>query len=138
MRDGLLQVIDLSSWKVRKERTPAGVRIFFNIMEEWKVSPADARLLLGGISARYYTQLKERQEGRILSPDRLQRLSYLIGIYKALHIAYDAKLADRFVHLPNQNPLFGGSTPLSYMISAGLVGMHKVRRLLDARAAGNW
>lgn len=39
--------------------------------------------------------------------------------------------------IPNWDPLFGGSTPLSYMIHTGLIGMYEVRRLLDARAAGN-
>ena len=77
-----VQLLDFHSWKIRKEYTPAGVRGFFNIMKEWNVSPEDASLLLG-ISSRYYRQLKDRQEGRILSTDRMYRISYLIGIYKA-------------------------------------------------------
>jgi hypothetical protein len=133
-----VQLIDLHSWKVRKEYTPAGVDIFLNIMEKWNVSPEDARLLLSGISNRYYRLLKSRPQGRILSTDRLYRISYQIGIYKALHIAYGDKLADEFVHMPNANRLFGGTTPLSFMIAGGQPAMQEVRRLLDARAAGNW
>lgn len=132
-----LQLLDLHSWVTRREHTPAGVRIFFNVMEEWNVDPEDARLLLGSVSTRYYRQLKSRQEGRILSPDRLYRISYLVGIYKALHILYGENLGNRFVHLPNSNRLFAGSTPLSYMIEGGLPSMQKVRRLLDSRAVGN-
>jgi hypothetical protein len=62
-------LLDPHSWKVRKEHSPAGVRVFFNIMEEWNVGPEDASLLLG-VSSRYYNQLKARQEGRILNTDR--------------------------------------------------------------------
>lgn len=124
------------SWKARREHSPASVRIFFNIMEKWHVGPDDARLLLG-VSNRYYAQLKARQEGRILSTDRLYRISYLVGIYKALQSLYGPKLGDRFVHLPNTNRLFAGKMPLSYMIQGGQSAMRKVRRLLDARAAGN-
>jgi Protein of unknown function (DUF2384) len=40
------------------------------------------------------------------------------------------------MHLPNQNPVFNGKTPLAYMIRGGLPAMQTVRRLLDARRAG--
>jgi hypothetical protein len=41
-------------------------------------------------------------------------------------------LADSWVTLPNQNPLFAGETPVDYMILDGRPGMEQVRRLLDA------
>ncbi len=113
------QLPDLRSWKVRKEYTPSGVRVFFNIMERWNVSPEDTRLLLGGISNRYYRLLKARPQGRILSTDRMYRISYIIGIYKALHISFGDELADQFVQMPNTNWLFGGKSPLRYMIEGG-------------------
>jgi len=40
------------------------------------------------------------------------------------------------VHLPNSNRLFGGATPLAYMIRGGVPALQTVRRLLDARRAG--
>jgi hypothetical protein len=40
------------------------------------------------------------------------------------------------VQLGNRNPIFGGQTPLTYMIRGGLPAMQTVRRLLDARRAG--
>ncbi|WP_348269576.1 hypothetical protein P8936_14630 [Edaphobacter paludis] len=129
-------LLDRHSWKVRKEHSPAGVRVFFNIMEEWNVGPEDAPLLLG-VSSRYYNQLKARQEGQILNTDRLYRMSYLVGIYKALRLLHGPTLENRFVYMSNTNRLFAGKTPLSYMIQGGQPAMQRVRRLLDARAAGN-
>ena len=58
------------------------------------------------------------------------------GIYKALHILYGDKLADEWVKLPNKNPMFGGRTPLAYMLGGGLLAMQTVRKLLDARRGG--
>ena len=63
-------------------------------------------------------------------------MSYLIGIFKALRILHCEALADEWVHLPNQNPIFAGQAPLAYMIRGGLPAMQTVRRLLDARRAG--
>jgi hypothetical protein len=68
--------------------------------------------------------------------DRLTRVSLLIGIFKALHVLYSEALADRWILMPNTNRLFGGASPLDYMLRGGLPAMLTVRRLLDARRAG--
>jgi hypothetical protein len=61
----------------------------------------------------------------------------LLGIYKALHILYpDDALADRWVKLPNSNPMFGGKPALSLMVDGGIDGLTQTRRLLDARRGG--
>ena len=73
---------------------------------------------------------------RVLDTDRLVRISYLIGIFKALNILYCKKLADAWMQLPNTNRIFGGQTPLAYMMKGGLPAMQTVRRLLDARRGG--
>ena len=57
-------------------------------------------------------------------------------IYKALHSLYGAKLADEWMRLPNRNAIFGGATPLSYMLTGGSEALPLVRKLLDARCAG--
>ena len=71
-----------------------------------------------------------------LSSDTLERISYVMGIYKALHILYGDKLADEWVRLPNANAVFNGRSPLAAMLGGGLLAMQTVRRLLDARRGG--
>jgi Protein of unknown function (DUF2384) len=78
----------------------------------------------------------KRNPDRTLDEDRLTRISYLVGIYKALHILHGPRLADEWIQLTNQHPIFGSRTPLAYMLSGGLAAMQTVRRLLDARRAG--
>lgn len=101
----------------------------------WKLRDEDARALLGGVTNGPFYEMK-RKPDRMLDTDRLTRISYLIGIFKALHILHARKLADEWIHLPNSNPIFNGETPLAYMIRGGLPAMQTVRRLLDARRAG--
>jgi hypothetical protein len=127
--------IDLSS-KVERERlSRSALRGFFRIVERWKIRDEEARELLGGLSSSAYYEWKKNPD-RVLEVDRITRISYLIGIYKSLHILYGDKLADEWVNLPNSNAIFGGRTALAYMISGGLLAMQTVRKLLDARRGG--
>ena len=126
---------DLALRATRQRLSPAAIRTFFNIMTSWNVRDADARALLGGMTNGPFYEMK-RNPDRVLETDRLTRISYLIGIYKALRVLHSPALANEWVRLPNQNPIFAGATPLDYMIRGGLPAMQTVRRLLDARRAG--
>ena len=126
---------DLGARGERARLSAPALRTFFAIMNRWKMRDEDARALLGGVSNGPFYEMK-RNPDRVLDADRLTRVSYLIGIFKALRILHSDRLADEWVQLPNQNPIFGGASPLSYMIRGGQPAMQTVRRLLDARRAG--
>ena len=126
---------DLGTRSERERLSAPALKAFFNIMTRWQMRDEDARALLGGVSNGPYYEWK-RDPDRTLDTDRLTRISYLIGIFKALNILHGKSLADEWVRLPNTNPIFAGDTPLAYMIRGGLPAMHVVRRLLDARRAG--
>jgi hypothetical protein len=128
-------LIDLSAKTERERLSPSAIKAFFATMEKWRVRDEDARALLGGISNGRFYEMKKKPE-RTLDADTLMRISYLVGIFKALNILYSEKLADAWVGLSNTNRIFGGRTPLSYMITGGLPAMQTVRRLLDARRGG--
>jgi hypothetical protein len=128
-------LVDLTAKAERERLSPSAVRAFFNIVARWGVRDEDAKVLLGGISNGPYYEMKKNPD-RVLDPDRLLRISYLIGIFKALNILYSKKLADVWIRLPNSNRIFGGQTPLDYMTRGGLPAMQNVRRLVDARRGG--
>jgi len=128
-------LIDLSAKPERERLSRSGIKAFFNIMDRWDVRDEDARLLLGGISNGRFYELKKKPE-RTLDADTLTRISYLVGIFKALNILHSEKLADAWVQRANSNRIFNGLTPLAYMIAGGLPAMQTVRRLLDARRGG--
>ena len=128
-------LVDLSAKAEQERLSPAAIKAFLNIMAKWDVRDEDARALLGGISNGQFYEMKKKPD-RTLDADTLTRVSYLIGIFKALHILYSRKLADAWVQRPNTNRIFGGQTALAYMIKGGLPAMQTVRRLLDARRGG--
>ena len=128
-------LIDMSAKAERQRLSPAAIKAFFNMMEKWSVRDEDARSLLGGVSNGQYYDMKKKPQ-RTLDTDTLTRISYLVGIFKALNILYSEKLADAWAMRPNTNRIFGGQTPLAYMIKGGLPAMQTVRRLLDARRGG--
>jgi hypothetical protein len=125
-------VTDLSANAERERLSPSAVRAFFDIMEKWSVQDTDARALLGGLSDGQYDKMKMKPE-QILRADTLTRISYLVGIFKALNILYSEQRADAWVQRQNTNCVFDGKTPLAYMMEGGAAAMQVVRRLLDAR-----
>ncbi len=139
------QPADLSSRTVQEKLSPVAIRAFFRLTSHWKLRDEHARGLIGGISNGSFYQLK-RSAGKAsnaktldlktLDQDKLTRVSLLVGIFKALNILYGTRLADAWVQLPNTNPIFGGKTPLAYMLKGGVPSMLRVRQLLDARRGG--
>ncbi|HEV7704768.1 MAG TPA: antitoxin Xre-like helix-turn-helix domain-containing protein [Gemmatimonadaceae bacterium] len=129
-------LVDLVSPEARERLSASALKAFFNIMEHWRIRDEDARALLGGISNGAFYAMKKEPAERVLDADTLLRVSYLIGIFKALNILHSRALADEWVLLPNSNRIFGGLTPMAYMLRGGVTAMQTVRRLLDARRGG--
>lgn len=128
-------LVDVTSRPQRERLSASALRAFFNIMRRWNVRDEDARHLLGGISNGPYYKWKADPH-RVLDADTLLRISYLVGIFKALNILHGEELADTWVLLPNSNRIFAGKTPLTYMAEGGMPALHLVRQLLDARRGG--
>jgi hypothetical protein len=121
---------------VRREMSGPAIRTFFNIAQAWNLSNEEQRGLLGWPPESTFFKYKGGNPGT-LSFDMLTRISLALGIYKDLHILYaEPDLADRWVKLPNSNPLFGGRPALSLMVDGGMDGLYQVRRLLDSRRGG--
>src|SRR3954464_5606297 len=128
-------LVDLNAKAERERLSQSALLGFFKLAAAWQLRDDDVRGLPGGLSSPSWYEWK-KQPARVLEVDRITRISYLLGIYKALHILYGDKLADEWVMLPNKNPVFAGRTPLSYMLAGGLLAMQTVRKLLDARRGG--
>ena len=126
---------DLTDADTRQRLSGAAIEAFFRIVENWEVKNQDAMTLLGGVSSGRYYELKKSRKG-LLTQDELTRVSYLIGIFKALNILFSRKLASQWISRPNSNPMFGDGAPLQMLIRGGVPGMLGVRRLLDSRRGG--
>jgi hypothetical protein len=129
------ELLDLTSRAECARLGPSALKAFFNIVECWHIRDEDAMQLLGGVASSTYYAMKKSPR-RALDPDTILRISYLIGIFKALNILHGKALADRWIALPNTNPIFRGIAPLEYVIRGGIPALQAVRRLLDARRGG--
>jgi hypothetical protein len=122
--------------KVRRQMSSPAMRSFFRIADVWELTTEEQRGLLGWPPESTFFKYKSGNVGT-LSFDMLMRISLVLGIYKDLRILYpEHDLADRWVKLPNSNPLFGGRPALALMTEGGMDGLYQVRRLLDARRGG--
>jgi len=120
----------------RKELSAPALRAFFRIAELWRLSVAEQMTLLG-ITARSTFFKWKRDPNVELPKDTIERISYLLGIYKALQILLpDQRAADAWVRQPNLAPLFGGKSALERMLSGHVADLFVVRRYLDAQRGG--
>ena len=120
----------------RESLSGPALRTFFRIAQLWKLSN-DEQMILLGISARSTYYKWKKNTDVVLSKDTLERISYIVGIYKSLQILLpDEKLADEWVKLPNSAPLFDGQSALDLMMSGRVADLFIVRQYLDAERGG--
>lgn len=119
-----------------RELAGPALRTFFRIAEAWDLD-ADEQIVLLGRPPRS-TFYKWKSEGpRAVPRDLLERLSYLLGIYKDLQILLpDPRVADAWVRKPNAAPPFGGRSALERMMSGNVSDLYAVRQYLDAERVG--
>jgi hypothetical protein len=118
------------------EQSAAALRAFLEIARLWKLS-AEQQLALLGQPARstFYKWKKDGAEQ--LPPDTLERISYVLGVYKALQILFpDPARADEWVWRPNDAPMFGGRPAIERMLRGHVADLYEVRRYLDAQLGG--
>ena len=119
--------------KTRNRVTGPALRTFFNIAEKWGLSRDQQIVLLGKIPTSTYHEWKKKGDGR-LSNDTLERISYILGIFKALQILIpDIEVADGWIKRPNRAYPFGGKSALDRMLSGQVSDLFVVRQYLDAQ-----
>ena len=109
------------------------VKLFFAIGDEWQLTD-EQRCILAGVDSR--TTLNNWRnrvasgDAIRLGRDKLERLSYIAGIYKALQLLWpEASQWRDWVRRPNRD--FGGQSALERMLAGRVVDLADVRRYLD-------
>jgi hypothetical protein len=120
----------------RRRLSAPGLKAFFRIAGLWGLS-GDEQMTLLGLTSRSTFFNWRRDPDVSLSKDTLERISYVLGIYKALRILLpDDKAADGWVRQPNAATLFGGRSALERMLSGQVADLFVVRQYLDAQRSG--
>ena len=133
MGDSLHSPVSSDKGPVGQDLAAPALRAYFNIATQWQLTAAQQRVLLGNPPSSTFFKWKKERRGP-LSRDVLERISYVLGIYKALQILLpDSDRADAWIHQPNAAPLFAGTSALQRMLGGNVSDLYVVRQYLDAQ-----
>lgn len=120
--------------KDRISPSTAGLKAFFKIAVRWQLTRAQERILLGTSESSIHRWINEPAAAQ-LTPDQLERVSYILGIFDGLHrILGDTAFAEAWVNQPNRD--FGDYAPLSRMLNGTVGDLAFVRNYVDRWADG--
>lgn len=110
----------------------AALQGFFAITERWGLGAKHQRTLLGEPPESTFFKWKANRSAKRLDSATLERISYILGIHKALRMLLPTeRAAYEWVNKPNDAPLFHGQTALSRMLVGRVADLYEVRRYLD-------
>jgi len=126
-----MQPLHKSQFISPAKKNAVALKAYFGITQKWQLTNEQERVLLGVTRATFF-RWKQHLDGT-LTADTLERISYVLGIYKALRILLpDEKAANAWIHKPNSAILFGGHSALDKLMKGRVVDLADVRRYLDA------
>lgn len=121
--------------QITDDEAAAMARAVVNLFVRWKLSDAEAPILLGGLSSSTWSRWKAGKAARI-SRDQKARLAHLMGIHKALRIIF--REPERgYGWIKRSNSAFAGKSALDVMLNGELTDIIAIRSYLDAER-GAW
>ncbi len=112
----------------------SALKTYFKIAALWKLNSEQSMTLLGLDSRSTYFKWKKHPESAKLTLDKLERLSYIFGIYKSLQMLLPKpESADAWIKRPNAATPFQGRSALDRMLSGHVADLYVVRQYLDAQ-----
>jgi uncharacterized protein (DUF2384 family) len=114
-------------------RIPVELEAFFAIAEKWRLTTDEQIKLLG--SPGRSTFFKWKKDGGVVPPDTVERISQVLGIWKALTILFTVE-ARGSEWIRHNNDYFDGVSALDVMLKGGVIDLYRVRWYLDAQRGG--
>ena len=129
----------LSNLNTKEDRlNAAAILNFFGITKEWELQAKEQITILGVPSKSSFYRMKDFAEGKCQRPskltkDTLERISYVMGIYKALNILLpNSRRAAEWIKKNNTASIFAGKSALETMLQGRVIDLADIRRYLDA------
>ena len=110
-------------------------RAILKLFGHWKLTDAEAVILLGGVSLKTYRRWRAGEYGRV-ARDLAERMSNLLGIHKALRIIFSDP-QDGYQWVRAANDAFAGQSAIDLLKAGGFTDILRVRRYLDS-VRGGW
>lgn len=110
------------------------LKAFRRVAHRWGLN-RQARATLLAASSRSIDRWEADPSSARLGRDRLERISYVLGIFAVLHsVLGDEPIADEWVQRSNLD--FGGCAPLDRMLAGNVGDLAFVREYVDRWARG--
>lgn len=120
------------------EAAQAAVGAALKIMDKWSCSEKEKMAMLG-IGRSTLHKYQSAPASARLTPDLLERISYLLNIHAILRILFEnPENVYGFVRMPNKNVFFNGKAPIEIMSSGLMSALYEVHRHLDAIRDGQF
>ena len=104
----------------------------FKILGLWSFSLQDQMIVLGLRDDRLLQDWKANPERVELTPDIIERISYILGIFRSLEILLpDPQIADNWLSTPNDHSVFNGALPKSRLLCGSIADLAVVRDFLQ-------
>lgn len=130
-----MKPLSIAKPDLKKLSGPA-LRAFFGVADLWTLSVDEQMSLLGVTARSTFFKWKKERDG-VLPKDTLERISYILGIYKALQVLLpDEQAADAWIKQPNTAAPFFGKSALERMLSGQVADLFVTRQYLDAQRGG--
>ncbi|RYG18634.1 MAG: DUF2384 domain-containing protein [Chitinophagaceae bacterium] len=116
----------------------AAISTALNIMDKWSCSEKEKMALLG-IGRSTLHKYQSAPDSARLTPDLLERISYLLNIHAILRILFEnPENVYGFVRMPNKNAFFNGKAPMEILASGLMSALYEVHRHLDGIRDGQF
>ena len=123
--------VPVTELDLRRLSSPA-LKAFCRIASLWQLGSDDQRAMLGGVEPSVFAQWCREPE-LVLPREILERISYILAIYKALQVLLpEDAAADEWVSKPNDALPFNGKRALDHMLSGRVADLLIVRQYLEA------
>ncbi|SOB75137.1 Protein of unknown function [Marinobacter sp. LV10R510-11A] len=105
------------------------LEIFFNITKSWGLKAQEERILLGDPASSTFYKWRNG-EGPAISKDTLERISYVMGVYKSLRLLFPTE-SQANAWPKKENRDFNGESAMNVMLKGSVANLIHVRRYLD-------
>lgn len=113
-------------------KSKVAMKAFFNLVEKWEVDGVEnKRKLLGQPSKALFFKW-QRGDVAHVPHDTLMRISYLMGIHKALKMLFSGNNERSYAWIKKPSKDFGGQSAYERMLAGEIVDLAYVRDYLDA------
>ncbi|MCP1726849.1 transcriptional regulator with XRE-family HTH domain [Natronospira proteinivora] len=118
---------------------PNAFQVAVRALKSWGFSNAEIARVLGLAPRSLSRYLSDGLSARAISPDLIERVSYVLGVEKALEILLGNEAAiRRWMNSPSYGPPFGGDTPKARLLGGLVADLYVTRRYLDGLRGGDF